>query len=81
VVETCSVHAEYNKSMYPYMHMLVISHKKSSVHGHESFQNGYNYFNRFNVVSPVCCLIFWILSLRSKLQTLEAYKPCNFKPI
>ena len=32
-----------NKFTYLYMHLLVISHKKSSVHGHESFQIG-NYY-------------------------------------
>jgi len=30
------------------MYMLVISHKKSTVRGHESFQNGNHYFNQFN---------------------------------
>ena len=29
---------QYNKRMYLYMHCLVISHWKSSVHGHESFK-------------------------------------------
>ena len=28
----------YNKSTHPYMHLLVTSHKKSSVHDHESFK-------------------------------------------
>jgi hypothetical protein len=32
------LYAECNTSAYLYMHLLVISHKKSSVHGHESYK-------------------------------------------
>jgi len=65
--ENLGGNAMYNKSTHPYMHLLVTSHKKSSVHGHESFKID------SSVVYGTGCPKMWrnILTIQQYLQLVE----------